>query len=104
VDYADFFKGRTVRIVQRTPTTKGRVDLLEIDGFVYARLPLEDGPHCYKRSRHIKARLYWSFCPRPERWYLQEMTYYVNLWGPWQEIIYMDVVYAGNAGAISSPL
>lgn len=84
--YADFFKGKTVTLVQRTPTTKGQVDLLEIDGFVYAKLKLEDGEHCYKRSRHIKARLYWTFCPRPEGWHLQEMTYYVNLWGPWQEI------------------
>ena len=63
VYYAEFFKGRTVRVVQRTPTTKGQVDLLEIDGFVYARLELEDGQHCYQRARHIKARLYWTHCP-----------------------------------------
>lgn len=83
--YAEFFKGRTVRVVQRTATVKGNVDLLEIDGFVYASLELEDGKHCYKRARHIKARLYWTLCPRTG-WHLQVMTFYVNLWGPWQEI------------------
>lgn len=83
--YRDFFAGRTVRIAQRTGTTKGNIDLLEIDGFVYARTEMESGTRCYKRARHIKARAYWTLCPRTG-WHLQDLKYYVNLWGPWQEI------------------
>ena len=83
--YNEFFKGRTVRVVQRTATSKGNIDLLDIDGFVYAKVEMESGNRCFRQYRHIKARLYWTFCPRTG-WHLQKMDYYVNLWGPWQEI------------------
>jgi hypothetical protein len=83
--YNEFFAGSTVRVAQRTGTTKGNVDLLEIDGFVYARTDMESGTRCFRRSRHIKARLYWTLCPRTG-WHLHTRDYYVNLWGPWEEI------------------
>lgn len=83
--YNEFFEGDTVKIIQRTGTTKGNVDLLEIDGFVYSRMKMESGIHCFEQARHKKARCYWTFCPETG-WHLQVMDYYVNLWGPWQEI------------------
>lgn len=84
--YADFFKDRTVRIVQRIETNESQTDFLDVDGFVYAKTEMESGDRCFRRYRHIKARLIWTFCPRTGIWHLQSMDFYVNLWGPWEEI------------------
>jgi hypothetical protein len=88
--YADFFRGETWRIVQRTKTAKGQVDLVERDFLHYGEQRMGENRRCFARRRHVKARLYWTFCPK-DGWHLQDMTFYVNLWGPWREIPCEDV-------------
>ncbi len=83
--YADFLRGETWRIVQRVATAKGQVDRLERDFLHFSEQRTPQGRRCHARRRHLKVRFYWTFCPS-DGWHLQDMTCYVNLWGPWREI------------------
>ena len=84
--YRDYFTGMQLRLVQRQVTSRGQNDFIELDSFHYAKVKMDSGERCYRRARHIKAKLYWTLCRETGKWHLHLMDYYVNLWGPWIEI------------------